>query len=355
MKKTVLILAAGATLFAVSCKKSSNDNNTTTATETQVINDFVAKTALPMYQDLQDKATSLNTAVNTLNTAPTEANLTAARTAWKNIRSTWEQCEGFLIGPVEDDNYDPNMDTWPVDYNQLDSFVSSSSSFSVETVEGLSQSLRGFHPLEYILWGKGGTEDVASITAKEKQYMVALSQDILNTCTKLNSSWLAAGGNYQSKVLTAGSGSTVYPKRLDIMLALVSGMSGICDEVAGGKIKEPFTAIDSNLTESPFSHNSITDFTNNIIGSRAVYLCNFNGQQGLGMSNFVAAKNLDLDNRIKAKYATAISALGNVTATFEVAIHTQRTQLQTAMDAIADLQATLDGDLKTFVQTYVKD
>lgn len=356
MKKTALLFIGAATLFAASCKKTdNNNNNNTTVTESAVINDFVGKIVLPMYQTLQDKATVLNSAVNTLNTAPTAANLEAARTAWRDTRSVWEQCEGFLVGPVEDDNYDPNMDTWPVDYNQLDSFINTSSSFTVTTIQDLSQGLRGFHPLEYILWGRGGAHTVDSISARQKQYMVGLSQDILNNITQLNASWSTSGGNFQTKVLTAGSGSTLYPTRKEAFVALVAGMSGICSEVGGGKMLEPFTQADSNLTESPFSHNSITDFTNNITGARNVYLCSFNGQTGASISNMVAAKNISLDNKIKEQYASAIAALGNVTTSFEMALYTQRTQLQVAMNAINTLQGTLDGELKTFMQTYIKD
>src|SRR4051812_31818148 len=171
MKKIILTFTATAILFTISCRKAT-DNNTAVVTETEVINDFVNKLVLPTYQDLQNKATALNNAVNTLNTAPSAANLDAARAAWRDVRNTWELCEGFLIGPIEDDNYDPDMDTWPVDYNQLDSFINTSSSFSIATVENLSQSLRGFHPLEYILWGKDGRITVDSVSAKDKQYMI---------------------------------------------------------------------------------------------------------------------------------------------------------------------------------------
>ena len=354
MKKITLSLAAAALLFTAGCKKSSSDN-ATAVTETAVINDFVNKLLLPQYQSFLTKATTLNTAVNTLNTAPTNANLEAARTAWRDVRSTWEQCEGFLIGPVKDDNYDPNMDTWPVDYLQLDSFITSSSSFPVETVQALSQSLRGFHPLEFILWGQNGTATVDSINTKQKQYMVSLSQDILNNVTKLNNSWAASGDNYQAKLLNAGNGSTLFPTRQSAMLAMVAGMADICDEVGGGKIKEPFDAYDSTKAESPFSHNSITDFTNNMKGAQNIYLCTYGGQTGSSMSAFVAKRNISLDNKIKTQFATAIAALGNVSANFELAIFNQRLQLQAAMDAINTLQATLDGDLKTFVTTYVKD
>jgi putative iron-regulated protein len=354
MKNIALILIGGACLLATACHKSK-DNDATTVTGTQVITDFVQKVNMPQYQDLQTSATALNAAVNTLNTTPTAANLDAARTAWRTVRGSWETCEGFLIGPVEDDNYDPNMDTWPVDYIQLDSFINTSNSFSTATVAALGQSLRGFHPLEFILWGQNGNATVDSISSRDKQYMVALSADILATVTALNNSWAATGGNFQAEVVNAGSGSARFTTRHDAFLAIVAGMSDICDEVGGGKIKEPFDGLDSTKTESPFSHNSMIDFTNNIKGAQNVYLCSYNGVSGASLSTFVSAKNLSLDSKIKQQYAAAISALGNVTVSFETAIHTQRTQLQNAMDAINTLQATLDGDLKTFVTTYVKD
>lgn len=354
MKKTGSILICAATAMFFSCNKPSN-TNTVVVTETQVLTDFVNKVALPQYQSLQDKATALNTAVNNLSTTPSAANLAAARTAWQDVRAAWEQCEGFLIGPVEDDNYDPDMDTWPVDYLQLDSFITNSPSFSISVVENLTQSLRGFHPLEFILWGQNGASTVDSISSKQKQYMVALAQDILNTCTDLNSSWATTGGNFQSHFLNAGTGSTRYTTRKDAFLELVAGIADICDEVGGGKIFEPFILYDSTKAESPFSHNSITDFTNNIKGAQNVYLCSVNGTTGASLSMFVAARNISLDNKIRQQLVAAISALENVTVNFEVAIFTQRTQLQNTIDAINTLQSTLDGELKPFIQTYVKD
>ncbi len=354
MNRKKLLYAAIIAVVAGGCSKK-NDNPTAAITNKQVITDFVNTVAQPQYAQLQQTAERLNAAVQTLNGAANAANLEATRTAWRDMRSVWEQCEGFLLGPVSDDNYDPNMDTWPVDYHQLDSFIGNSPSFGVDVVQHLSQGLRGFHPLEFILWGKDGAATADSITARQKQYMVALSADLLNNATQLNNSWLATGGNFRAQVLTAGEGSTRFATRQDALLAIVAGMSDICGEVGDGKIKEPYATTDSTITESPFSHNSMSDFTNNMKGAQNVYLCAYNGSQGASLSALVAARNIALDNKIKTRFAAAIAALNNVSATFEVALHSQRTQLQNAMTAILELQETLNGDLKTYVQTYVKD
>lgn len=353
LKKSLFIIAA-ASVSMFACKKKE-DNNVVTVTSQQVVTDFVNKMVLPQYANLQVKAQALNAAVNALNTNTNNTNLEVARAAWRDVRSGWEQCEGFLIGPVEDDNYDPNMDTWPMDYQQLDSFTATSSSFSAATLQSVSQSLRGFHPLESILWGTTGAATADSITAKQKAYMVGLAEDILNTCTALNNSWSATGGNFQAVMLTAGAGSARFATRREAMLAIIAGLSDICGEVGGGKILEPFEQYDSTKTESPFSHNSITDFTNNLKGAQNVYLCTYNGQSGASMSNFISARNIALDTKIKNQFAAAITALSNISTTFESAIYSQRTQLQNAMNAINELQATLDGEAKLYVQTYVTD
>jgi len=364
MKKIVLSILAVTTLFAVSCKKSSN-NSTSNVTEQEVINDFVNKIALPQYQALAEKGIALNTAVATLNTTTNATNLAAAQSAWRDTRTCWEQCEGFLFGPVEDDNYDPNMDSWPVDYHQLDSLLASTTmtTFTVNYVQSLNTTLRGFHPLEFILWGTGGDATADSITATQKNYMVALASDIQQITTNLNNSWATTDGDFQDTVLKAGIGGTRFSTRQEVILAIVGAMSDICNEVGNqgsdGKIYGPYgssvSTADSNKSESPFSHNSMTDFKNNIIGAQNVYLCKYNGQTGASLSAFVAARNLSLDNNIKSQFAAAIGALDNVSVNFETAIYTQRGQLLSAMTALNTLQATLDGDLKTFIITYVKD
>ena len=142
-------------------------------------------------------------------------------------------------------------------------------------------------------------------------------------------------------------------------MAIAGAISDICNEVgeqaSGGKIYDPYVNRDSFQTESPFSHNSMTDFRDNIVGAQNAYLCTFNGVSGASLSALVAQNNLSLDNEIKAEFTAAIAALNSVDVTFESAIFTERTQLLNAMTALNKLQATLDGDLKLYIQTYVKD
>lgn len=358
MKKITTILAT-CVVIASSCSKSNNDSPSNTddfnTVETKVLADFVNKTAVPGYADLKTKATNFNNIVTALNTSATDANLTAAQQAWRDMRSTWEQCEGYLLGPVEDNDYDPNMDTWPVDYVQMDSLLSSTNKLEIADIEGLSTlSLRGYHPIEYVLWGHDGKRKAADITTRQKQYITSLTLDLKNTCTKLHESWIGSE-NYSDKLLKAGAGAQPYPKKLDAFVAMVTALADICGEVGEGKMKEPFDAKDPSIVESPFSGNSATDFKNNIVGAYNVYMGNFLGNQGTGLNKLVSFKNISLDNKIQQQFSAAITSFNAITVPYEQAIISQRVQVQQAMTAITTLKETLEGDLLTYIKTNIKD
>ena len=356
MKKIAIIILGISVLSITACKK--NEDTATVSFDdlkTIVLTDFSSKVAVPSYLDLDNAATSLNTAIQALNTNATEPNLTAAKTAWKNMRSIWEQTEGFLFGPVEDKEYDPNMDTWPTDYVQLDSMLASSNPLSITDIQSATLSLRGYHPIEYIIFGNHGNRLAADITARQKTYMVSLSEDLKNTCHQLYLDWTAAPTNFSQQLITAGVSSTVYAKKQEAYLAMVESLIGICEEVGEGKMKEPFDAMDATIVESPYSGNSVTDFRNNIISVQNVYLCKYGVNDGKGLSDLVALKNLALDNKIQNQIITAINSFNNITAYYEDAIITQRVQCQNTMTAIGTLKTTLENELKPFIIQYIQD
>lgn len=336
------------------CHKNDDDGGgTDVATlKTDILVDAANTVIVPSYTDLSSKADQLLAAVQTLNTTTNDANLTACRTLWQNIRQTWEQSEAWLIGPVESDNIDPRIDTWPVDFNALDSILSSSSALNESYVDDLDDALKGFHPIEYLLWGENGNKAAADFTAREKEFLLSLAQNLHTLCGDVKTSW---AGGYANKFATAGtSGNADYPTTKSAYEALVDGMAGICDEVANGKMKEPFDAPSGegvNFEESPYAKNSIIDFTNNIKGILMMYQGKFSSD-GKGVEDLVRNYNLSLDNEIKTKHAAALTAMGTITVSFGEATVSQRTQISAAMTAINDLAQTLETKLKPFVQQY---
>ncbi|WP_233559676.1 imelysin family protein [Taibaiella sp. KBW10] len=359
-----LALLSG-TVFFTSCKDKTPKPTTQTFTELEqaTLTDFVNVVGNPLYAKFEALAGELKTAVQNLSSNPTPANLATARTAWKNVRVIWEQSEGFLIGPVDDLNYDPYMDTWPTDHNAMDNLLSSTTPITVSYLAGLDDpedatelTLRGFHPLEYLLWGLGGNRDASTISAREKEYMVALASDIYNNVSALKASWLPGSIYFGNKLITPGSGNDLYTNKKEALEALANALIDICSEVAGGKMLEPYEPNpDSTITESPYAHNSIADFKNNIIGARNVYTCTFNGATGKSLSDLVGFNNKTLDLEIKQKFEVAINSFDGFTTTFESAIYNQRTQVQNTLNALNALKTSLDDKLIPYIRQYVKD
>ena len=364
MKKAISYFSIIIFLFLIACHKSTSTPTGTdlSTVEQNVISDFANNTALPQYDSLVSVATALNEAITNLQSTTTDDNLAIAQIAWKRIRTVWEQCEGFLIGPVEAYDYDPNTDTWPTDHTQMDSLLASTNPLEVNDIQSLPQNLRGYHPIEYLIFRDGEyvARTASTFTPRELQYLTSLCADILNNNVyPLLQSWISAPVSFLQSVTTAGtSGNQAYPTKLSFFLDICgdNGMAGICNEVGepdpDGKMYAPYINRDSTITESPYSDNSLIDFKNNIIGAQNVYL-GLNG--GLGIKDLVAAKNKSLDNQIQAQFTSAINSFDNITERYEQAIFDQRVQVQQTLTQIQTLQALLDGELKDFLEQNVKD
>lgn len=338
-------------LVTASCKKS--DNPTTTdpvVLQTAVLADISANVCTASYVDMYNKSIALQTAVTDLTTTTNDANLATARTAWKAMRVTWESSEAWLFGPIEADDIDPRIDTWPVDFTQLDLILKNNDNLTVDYVNGLDDALKGFHPIEYLLWGVNGTKVASAFTVREKQYLTSLTQNLVALSGSVKDTW---SNGYNTQLTTSGTGSTAFTTRLAAYVQLVDAMSGICDEVANSKLKEPFDSQDPSKEESPFAKNSITDFTNNIKGVMLMYQGNF-GVDGKGIEDIVRANNLSLDAEIKSKHTAAIAALSAFSVPYGQAIITEPTKVQNAMDKVNELQVVLDEKLKPFLQAQIK-
>lgn len=350
-----LLIASVAGLTSCSKDSGSSASTSTETASSQALTDFVNTLAEPTYADFITKATALNDAVNTLTTNPTTANQTAAQQAWVATRVIWEQSEGFLLGPVEDNNYDPNMDTWPTDKNSIDSLLNKNPDMTDAFLNDVDDALKGFHPLEYYLWDF----DPSTYTDAQKKYMIALAANILDQTKDLQNSWTESGG-YAGELLNPGSSTSRYKTKESALEDIALKLIDICNEVGESKMPVPFGTnkadADSTQTESPYSHNSVTDFKNNIQGALNSYTCSYGGNTGTSLSSLVQINNRSLDTKIKTAFSTAISSFSTLDGTtFEKAIYNNRPAVQNIIDAIESLKTLLEGQLVPYIQQYIKD
>ena len=177
MKKVLLngfVLTTLATLVA--CDSEPDDFNTV-----DYIADNHVDIAYAAYSDSKAAALALQQSVNTFIAAPTEDNLLTAKAAYKAIRAPYQQSEIMRFdsmitvgenldadgGPASVDEWEGQVNAWPLDENHINSIISGGEAINVELL--LSQNgaddndanvTTGIHAVEFMLWGSdfNGTE-----------------------------------------------------------------------------------------------------------------------------------------------------------------------------------------------------
>ena len=336
------------------CGNDDDDDDTVSATgedafdASTTLNDFANKVVLATYTDLDNKAGELLGAVQALSAATNQAHLELAQNAWKAARTPWEQSEAFLFGPVDTQGLDPALDSWPVNRVDLDGVLGSGQALTAASIDALEDTLKGFHTIEYLLFREGNQRKAEDISPRELEYLVATTENLKSKTAQLASAWAASGENYAGEVANAGDTSTIYKSQKDAMQEMVNGMIVIADEVANGKISDPFNEKDTTLVESQFSFNSISDFQDNIRGIQNVYMGKFT-TDGQGLNEFVNGKDADLDARFQTEVQTAIDTIGAIPDPFRDSITAQRAAVQAAIDAVSTVQTTLENDILKLV------
>ena len=315
-----------------------------------MLSDFANTVVLATYTDLDNKAGELLAVVKALEADPTQGNLEKAQEAWKATRTPWEQSEAFLFGPVDTQGLDPALDSWPVDHVNLQSVLNSDDTLTVDFVSGLEDTQKGFHTIEFLLFREGNQRKASDITARELEYLVSTTENLKASTSQLRLAWAPEGENFSSAVAQAGTGSVVYPSQNAAVQEMVNGMITIADEVANGKISDPYNESDTTLVESQFSFNSISDFQDNIRGIQNVYMGKFM-TDGQGLNEFVNSQNPALDARFQQEVQAAIDAIGAIPDPFRDSITINRGAVQAAIEAVSTIQLTLEQNILPLVQS----
>jgi len=347
-------LATCSLLLAISaCQKSDSSDSVVadTASDQRILSSFVDNVVLSTYQDLADRSAALDAAVALLIATPNETNWQAARTAWIETRIPWEQSEAFLFGPVDTFGFDPALDSWPLDHSGLNAAIAAYAKINVDTVD---PSLKGFHAIEFILFGYERAKTLESLTSNEKSYLRALTQNHQEVTSRIVTAWkLGLNGQspFADALKTAGASTNdLYPNSQAALEEMLEGMVGIADEVANNKIAQPFDQQDPNLVESQFSFNSLDDFQNNVKSIRYVWHGNRTGTATEdSLSRRVQATDSALNKKVEDAIDDALATLKAIPDPFRTSIldSNSRPSIVAAQEALRALLELLDVEVRS--------
>lgn len=301
---------------------------------------------LKTYDSLATKAHELFAAAQDLLVNPDAQHLTAARNAWIQARSPWEQSEGFLFGPVDQEGLDPSLDSWPVNVTDLDNVLKSASPITVEFLQQQEGTLKGFHTIEYLLWGLSGDKQIQQFTQREFEYLSAACGALAHDAKTLFDLWSPTGENYVQQLISAGNGSQIYISQKAAIEEMSNALIIIADEVGNGKINDPFTQKDVALEESRFSSNSKRDFADNMRSILNIYTGKFgNYGNGHSIADIIQQKDPLIHQEILAAISLSIASIENIPGDFSDAIFNHASAVELAQTNVRSLQRILEEKL----------
>jgi len=349
---------------------------------TDVINSYVDNNILVVYADLRDKAWILNDMVTAYSSNQSQENLNAVCAAWRAARIPWEQSESFLYGPADLNGLDPSLDSWPLDKDAIDQLIRSNNSIK-NAIN--SDELRGFHTIEYLIF-ENGSSKTSALSAREVEYLVAVTEALRNDCVFLWASWNGPSGipardqavitsagfdvgkGYVNEFRNAGTvNADIYISQDDAIDEIIDGCMTIAEEVGTQKIATPRDFAKQGdvergrlEVESWYSFNSIDDYSNNIISIQNSYMGGIEGKRGASLSDFVKSRNSALDTKVRNAINKAYTAIYNdATNSHSGMLYPFRdnltgTKVDAAIAACVELSETL-SEIKTLRNVEIEE
>ncbi len=310
-----------------------------------------ADLAHAVYEDALITARALQKAVDQLIAAPTEKNLTAARTAWKAAREPYLQSEAYRFGNPIVDAWEGKVNAWPLDEGLIDYVAASYGDESDEnlyytaniianpklkvagktidadtiTKELLRDSLHeidevetnvatGYHAIEFLLWGQdlNGTGpgagkrpasdyDTKNCTGghcdRRAAYLKAATDLLVDDLAWITAQWADKGA--ARKALVEG-------KPQQGIATIFTGLGSLSyGELAGERTKLGLMLHDPEEEQDCFSDNTHRSHYNDALGIRNVYTGSYTRVNGTTLSgpsaaDLVAAKDAAVDKQLRA-------------------------------------------------------
>lgn len=155
---------------------------------------------IPAYENLDNKAQEMDSAVIRFTAAPDLANLVKLQDAFIEAYLAWQDVSLFEFGPAEQLLLRANTNTFPADTIQIGSNISSGT-YNLAAVSNLDA--KGFPAMDYLLFGTAAGNNAIldkyssdADSAKRKKYLKDISKEIRSNVNSVYNSWVPGGGNY---------------------------------------------------------------------------------------------------------------------------------------------------------------
>ena len=378
-----LALSAACVMGMAACNNGGTDVKSDKETALQqAVTPYVNNTVIATYKHMADAGVTLLEQTQTILEKVEKGEdyaqqMTEADASWRLMRKYWEQSEAFLYGPAFHHSIDPHIDSWPLDFNQMNALLNDPVRMAQLEEDGgryvgdvLGYALKGFHACEFLLFesvmqdGRAvgtGRPHAANLTHAEAVYLNAIVEDLVQQAILLEYAWAGEVSDekmalleeaeiepyedhYGAQMINAGKAGSIYVSYQDVAEEIIAGAIDIAGEVADLKLGNPYissTAEERDYIESPYSCTSTIDFADNIRSIQHAYCGAQTGDYSV--SNYVYRQNSELDASVRKAIEEAISAIEAI-EDFENTAQ-NNPQVKAAIDKVQVLEGLLDDEV----------
>ncbi|MCA9583943.1 MAG: iron-regulated protein [Myxococcales bacterium] len=317
-----------------------------------------------------ERARAMQTAIDAMLAAPSQATLDAARAAWIAAREPYGRTEvyRFFGGPIdEDESLEGRINSWPLDEAFIDYTKDAPTSGIVNaaapaaitrdflkdqnTASGEKNVTTGYHAIEFLLWGQDlspdgpgarphtdfdtGSAGTASNQDRRGEYLRVVTELLVSDLQGLTDTWTESG-DYRATFTALDT-----HEALTNMLLGMGSLSGA--ELSGERMTVAFDTQDQEDEHSCFSDNTHADLAANLAGIEDVYLGRAGGKTGPSIDALVGARAPALQPRVKASLDKTRAAIAAIPVPFDRAIFDPagRDKIKAALDACEELTNVL--------------
>jgi len=369
--------------------------------EKQVVENYT-NIAHAVFEDALITAKTLGSRLEALAASPSGQTLDEAKLAWKAARVPYQQSEVFRFGNANVDDWEGQLNAWPLDEGLID-YVDSSYepemgnigataniinstalTFGGETVDvsvitsELLASLNelggseanvatGYHAIEFLLWGQdlNGTNNGAGnrpysdfIVGKactngdcvrRVAYLKAASDLLISDLASMVAQWEPKAKNYRQELMAL--------KATEVLGKIFYGMGSLSlGELAGERMK---VALEANSPEDEhdcFSDNTHYSHYYDALGVKNIYLGEYlrvSGAlvSGTSLSDLVKAKSAELDKKLRSDLADTDAKLQALVDIAEAKIDAMKFDQMIASGNKAGRKLVTDGIAALVAQT----
>lgn len=168
-----------------------------TQTRSEAISPTLTQVIPAGFQNFENEALALQSAVQALLAAPSEVHLEQAQQAWRSTAKSWVLTEAYQFGPVNEDRIRQQIDFWPRRLDHMQAVLADSTPL---TISQLGASRRGLPVLEWLLFGSPASELMASGEARAKTYLRLVADDLVLQARAVNADWRDQDQSYLRQI-----------------------------------------------------------------------------------------------------------------------------------------------------------